>query len=80
MKAVTFCKACGNILNVSFNFCPFCGIPKKGKATMNEIVDDSLQQIDTKSRTSYLKRLGHLEKQLMDLEKELNSIIILKKP
>lgn len=47
---------------------------------MNEIVDDSLQQIDTKSRTSYLKRLGHLEKQLMDLEKELNSIIILKKP
>jgi len=79
MKAVTFCKHCGNILNVSFNFCPFCGIPKKGESTMDEIVDNSLQQIETKSKTNYLKRLDNLEKQLMNLENELNSIIILNK-
>jgi uncharacterized Zn finger protein (UPF0148 family) len=79
MKAVTFCRACGNILNVAFNFCPFCGVPKKGNRTMDEIVDRSLQQIEHKSRTDYLKKLGHLEKQLMNLEKELNSIIILNK-
>ncbi len=46
---------------------------------MDEIVDNSLQQIETKSKTNYLKRLDNLEKQLMNLENELNSIIILNK-
>jgi predicted amidophosphoribosyltransferase len=79
MKAVTFCKHCGNILNVSYNFCPFCGIPQKGKVTMTEIVNQSIKRMENKSNTHYLKRLDHLEKQLKDLEKELDSIIILNK-
>jgi hypothetical protein len=77
MKAVTFCKHCGNILNVAFNFCPFCGIPKKNPVTMEEIVNKSLHQLTEKNKTNYLKRLDHLEKQLRNLEKELDSIIIL---
>jgi hypothetical protein len=79
MKAVTFCKHCGNILNVAFNFCPFCGIPKKNSVTMDDIVDKSLHQLKEKSKTNYLKRLDNLEKQLRTLEKELDSIIILNK-
>jgi RNA polymerase subunit RPABC4/transcription elongation factor Spt4 len=79
MKAVTFCKHCGNILNISFNFCPFCGIPKKNNVSMEEIVDTSLQRIKERNKTNYLKRLDHLEEQLRTLEKELDSIIILKK-
>ena len=44
---------------------------------MDEIVNKSLNRIEEKSNNHYLKRLDHLEKQLKDLETELNSIIIL---
>jgi len=43
---------------------------------MEEIVNKSMHQLKEKSKTNYLKRLDHLEKQLCTLEKELDSIII----
>ena len=77
MKALTFCKYCGTLLKISFCYCPYCGNPKEEKKKLDDIINYSLQKIKKMRTQDYLHRLTRLEKILDNLEKELDSIIMI---
>jgi predicted amidophosphoribosyltransferase len=75
MNTVIFCKSCGNVFNLLYRYCPFCGNKKKETEQFPALLEKTFDKIDTVRTRNYISRLSILEQKLTVLEKELSAII-----
>lgn len=74
MKSVIVCRSCGRTIESDFIYCPWCGYSRVTDTTDSfEEVFARLEKLQDESRD---KQLVDMEKQLDELETELNMLVL----
>ncbi|MBR7064630.1 MAG: hypothetical protein IKI31_05760 [Treponema sp.] len=75
MKLVTVCRGCGRTIDNEFVYCPWCGYSRLASDDESslEAVFNQLETIQIDSRN---KKIDNMERQLIELETELNTLVL----
>ena len=69
------CSGCGREIEKSFVYCPWCGIQLIKKES-REYQNLFFEQVEQKRRTEQEQKLQNVGKQLDELEKELDVLVL----
>lgn len=77
MYNISVCKGCGRTMDTEFLYCPWCGYSRMAH---NQIEDDSLEDLFARyeklQKDTRRKHLQEMGRQLDELEKELNVLVL----
>lgn len=75
MKSVTVCRGCGRTIENDFIYCPWCGYSRVASddSASLDAVFSQLEHLQTDSR---IQQINSMEKQLDDLEHELDTLVL----
>ena len=69
------CSGCGREIEMNFVYCPWCGIQLIKKES-REYQNLFFEQVEQKRRTEQEQKLQNVGKQLDELEKELDVLVL----
>ena len=69
------CSGCGREIEKNFVYCPWCGIQLIRKES-REYQNLFFEQVERKRRTEQEQKLQNVGKQLAELEKELDVLVL----
>lgn len=78
MDFITFCD-CGRPIDESFIYCPWCGKQRK-EAIDSDVLDHVFEQLESKQSENRVTRVRKIQRQIEELEKELNDLTKKSKP
>ncbi|MCR5289474.1 MAG: zinc ribbon domain-containing protein [Treponema sp.] len=73
MTSVHVCHCCGRTIESDFLYCPWCGQARMQK---KDSLDGVFEQLEVIQATDRNNRLSHMQDQLDQLEKELNTLVL----
>lgn len=72
---INVCSGCGREIEKNFVYCPWCGIQLIRKES-REYQNLFFEQVERKRRTEQEQKLQNVGKQLDELEKELDVLVL----
>jgi hypothetical protein len=78
MDDIQFCSFCGKIVELSYNYCPYCGTQMKDILHFETIVENSFREVEKVRMIDEISRLKKLEGVLKELEDDLNIFLSVK--